>query len=228
MKSNSTASLNYTAAKQQHKWCSFHRVKTHDTSECRINKPSTGNSKSNFSNIDSHSRINQFQQNKSHHQPFSSPNSKDNSFSNSFGQRKNWFKRKHQLNEKHQNIVEIDNQQQSCVNNNQIQQTLTETNKPTDFNRIMNEIFNEFKDFEEHYFDDSTVHTNDLDQHIDHLEAIFTKLRQVNLKLNFDKCLFVQKEIKLFGHLIGNNCIKMDHKKVELIKNWPVPTNTSE
>ncbi len=34
------------------------------------------------------------------------------------------------MNEKHQNIVEIDNQQQSCVNNNQIQQNLTETNKP--------------------------------------------------------------------------------------------------
>jgi hypothetical protein len=130
MKSNSNASLNYTATKQHHKWCSFHRVKTHDTSECRRNKPSSGNSKSNFSNIDSHSRINQFQQIKSHNQPFSSPNSNDNSFSNSFGQRKNWFKRKHQLNEKHQNIVEIDNQQQSCVNYNQIQQILTETNKP--------------------------------------------------------------------------------------------------
>ena len=76
------------------------------------------------------------------------------------------------------------------------------SNAPADFNRILNEIFNEFKDFKEHYFDDSTVHTNDLDQHIDHLEAIFTKLRQVNLKLNFDKCLSVQKEIKLFGHLI--------------------------
>ncbi len=130
MTSNSTASLNYTATKQHHKWCSFHRVKTHDTSECRRNKPSSGNSKSNFSKLDSHSRINQFHKNKSHNQPFSSPNSKDNSFSNSFGQRKNWFKRKHQLNEKHQNIVEIDNQQQSCVNYNQIQQILTETNKP--------------------------------------------------------------------------------------------------
>jgi hypothetical protein len=75
---HSTASLNYTATKQHHKWCSFHRVKTHDTSECRRNKLSSGNSKSNFSNIDSHSRINQFQQNKSHNEPFSSSNSKDN------------------------------------------------------------------------------------------------------------------------------------------------------
>jgi hypothetical protein len=82
MTSNSTASLNYTAAKQHHKWCSFHRVKTHDTSECRRNKPSSGNSKSNFSNIDSHSRINQFQQNYSQNQPFTSPNSKDHSFRN--------------------------------------------------------------------------------------------------------------------------------------------------
>jgi hypothetical protein len=45
MTSNSTASLNYTATKQHHQWCSFHRVKTHDTSECRRNKPSSGNSK---------------------------------------------------------------------------------------------------------------------------------------------------------------------------------------
>ena len=102
------------------------------------------------------------------------------------------------------------------------------SNAPADFNRIMNEIFNEFKEFEEHYFDDSTVHSLDIDQHINHLELIFKKLRQVNLKLNFDKCLFLQKEIKLFGHIIGNNCIKMDQKKIELIKNWPVPTNTSE
>jgi len=31
------------------------------------------------------------------------------------------------------------------------------SNAPADFNRILNEIFNEFKDFKEHYFDDSTV-----------------------------------------------------------------------
>ena len=68
------------------------------------------------------------------------------------------------------------------------------SNAPADFNRIMNEIFNEFKEFEEHYFDDSTVHSLDIDQHINHLELIFKKLRQVNL--NFDKCLFLQKEIK--------------------------------
>jgi hypothetical protein len=46
----------------------------------------------------------------------------------------------------------------------------------------MNEIFHEFKAFEEHYFDDSTVHSINIDQHLIHLEAIFKKLRQVNLK----------------------------------------------
>ena len=102
------------------------------------------------------------------------------------------------------------------------------TNAPADFNRIMNEIFHEFKAFEEHYFDDSTVHSINIDQHLIHLEAIFKKLRQVNLKLNFDKCLFIQTEIKLFGHIISENLIKMDQKKIDLIKDWPIPTNTSE
>ena len=102
------------------------------------------------------------------------------------------------------------------------------SNAPADFNRIMNEIFHEFKAFEEHYFDDSTVHSINIDQHLIHLEAIFKKLRQVNLKLNFDKCLFIQTEIKLFGHIISDNLIKMDQKKIDLIKDWPIPTNTSE
>ena len=102
------------------------------------------------------------------------------------------------------------------------------SNAPADFNRIMNEIFNEFKVFEEHYFDDSTVHSTDTDLHLSHLESIFIKLRKVNLKLNINKCLFAQKEIKLFGHIIGQSIIKMDQTKIELIKNWPIPTNTSE
>jgi hypothetical protein len=42
---------------------------------------------------------------------------------------KNWFEQKHHLNEKHQNIVEIDNEQQSCVQTNQILQTMIETNR---------------------------------------------------------------------------------------------------
>ncbi len=54
---------------------------SHETSECRKNKHSSDNSKSNYSNFDSHSRIHQFQLNKSHNQPFTSPKSKNNNSS---------------------------------------------------------------------------------------------------------------------------------------------------
>ncbi len=54
------------------------------------------------------------------------------------------------------------------------------------------------------------------------------KLRQENLKLNFDKCLFFQTEINLFGHIISDNLIKMNQKNINLKKVLPIPKNTSE
>ena len=102
------------------------------------------------------------------------------------------------------------------------------SNAPADFNRIMNEIFPEFRAFEEHYFDDSTVHSSTIEQHFKHLESIFIRLQEVNLKLNFEKCSFIQQEIKLFGHIVSKQFLKMDQAKIELIKNWPIPKNTSE
>ena len=102
------------------------------------------------------------------------------------------------------------------------------SNAPSDFNRIMEEVFREFHDIEENYFDDSTVHSPDNEQHLLDLERIFKRLREINLKLNFYKCLFFQTEIKLFGHIVGNSKLKMDENKIKLIKNWPIPTNTTE
>jgi hypothetical protein len=51
-------------------------------------------------------------------------------------------------------------------------------------------------------------------------------MRQHNLKLQPDKCKFLRKELSLLGHSITSNRVKPDERKVETVKNFPVPTTT--
>lgn len=45
------------------------------------------------------------------------------------------------------------------------------------------------------YLDDILVFSETFDDHLTHLEQIFSRLRQVNLKLKPSKCDFAAKEI---------------------------------
>ena len=102
------------------------------------------------------------------------------------------------------------------------------SNAPKDFNRLMEQVFHEFKLFVEHFFDDATAHSMTIDEHLSHIKAVLQRLRQVNLKLNYNKCKFFETEIVLFGHIITQVIIKMYPLKLQTIKNWPYPKNTKE
>ena len=48
------------------------------------------------------------------------------------------------------------------------------------------------------------------------------------MKINPDKCHFGAQEIQFLGHVIGIDGIKPDPAKVEKVKNFPQPENTTE
>ena len=48
------------------------------------------------------------------------------------------------------------------------------------------------------------------------------------MKINPDKCHFGAQEIQFLGHVIGIDGIKPDPTKVEKVKNFPQPENTTE
>ena len=102
------------------------------------------------------------------------------------------------------------------------------TNAPKDFNRLMEEVFHESKNFVEHFFDDATSHSMSLDTSLSQIKNILQKLRKVNLKLNYSKCKFFETEISLFGHTITQAIIKMYSDKLQTIKTWPYPKNSKE
>lgn len=78
------------------------------------------------------------------------------------------------------------------------------------------------------YFDNVIVFAKDTEQHLERLEEVFGKLDKAGLKLSPSKCRFFQTSVTTLGHVISNEGIGCDDRKIEAVKNWPIPKNQKE
>jgi hypothetical protein len=68
-------------------------------------------------------------------------------------------------------------------------------NATNTFTKIMSEIFKEFGGkFLKVFVDDFNVHNESWEKHLQHMDVVFLKLREMNLKLNPSKCCFAVKK----------------------------------
>ena len=51
------------------------------------------------------------------------------------------------------------------------------------------------------------------------------RLDDANLTIEPSKCQFLQREASFLGHITGNGKIRPDPKKIEAVRNFPVPTS---
>ena len=79
------------------------------------------------------------------------------------------------------------------------------------------------------YMDDIFVYSKTFEDHLGHLDALFARLRDANLKLRAAKCNVCQDETPYLGHIItADGCIKMDPKKVESMRQFELPKTLKE
>jgi hypothetical protein len=103
------------------------------------------------------------------------------------------------------------------------------TNAPATFQACMNKLFAPYLGkFVLLYIDDIVVYSNTLSEHVQHLRAVLTVLRQNKLYAKMSKCTFAQSEIEYLGHIIGNGCLRVDPRKVKVVLDWLQPKDVSE
>jgi hypothetical protein len=93
----------------------------------------------------------------------------------------------------------------------------------------MSLVFKELGDkFLKVFVDDLNVHSENWEDHLRHLEAVLSKLREVNLKLNLGKCCFVVKSITFLGHVVSEKGVKPDPGKIDAVVRFPEPRTVTE
>ena len=78
------------------------------------------------------------------------------------------------------------------------------------------------------YLDDIVIFSSTFQEHLEHLEAVFSRLAEHNLKLKASKCEFLKSEVTYLGHVVSEEGIQTDPEKLEAIRTWPVPQNVKE
>ncbi len=102
------------------------------------------------------------------------------------------------------------------------------TNAPGTYQNIMNDVLKDvIGKFVLVYLDDIVIYNKDKEEHHRHLQLanLLQLLRQHRLYANLSKCNFVQPELQFLGHIVGALRLRVDARKVCVVKDWPVPTD---
>ncbi|GBG63035.1 hypothetical protein CBR_g34734 [Chara braunii] len=102
------------------------------------------------------------------------------------------------------------------------------TNAPATFQAAMTTEFRHMLDRSVLiYLDDILVYSRSL-EHVEHLRTVLERLRQAKYKANRDKCEFARQELEYLGHYVTPKGIRPLADKIEALRVWPEPTNTTD
>ena len=98
---------------------------------------------------------------------------------------------------------------------------------PAYFQLLMNKVLKGLK-FAMTYLDNIIIFSQDELQHLEHIEIVFSCLREAGLKMKRSKCDFFKSEIHYLGHLISPEGISPLPNKLDSIRHMPVPNSAKE
>ncbi|XP_053691678.1 uncharacterized protein K02A2.6-like [Sabethes cyaneus] len=101
-------------------------------------------------------------------------------------------------------------------------------NAPDIFQEIMQTVILDDCDGTLNYMDDILVFGKSKEEHDTNLTKVLKCLRNHNVKINEDKCVFGVQMLTLLGFNVSSNGWKIDEQKIKAIKNFRVPESIAE
>jgi hypothetical protein len=103
------------------------------------------------------------------------------------------------------------------------------TNAPATFQAVVDHAIRPFLDrFAVCYLDDILIFSKTLEEHKKHVRQVLDALHAQKLSVNKDKSEFHVTKTVFLGYEITPGQIRMEPTKVEAIRHWPTPANTTE
>jgi len=97
------------------------------------------------------------------------------------------------------------------------------------YQRLMDKVFSHsMGKYVEVYVDDMVVKSPSHHQHAQDLSAVFSALRQYNLRLNLDKCIFSVDHGKFLGFMLTQHGIEANSEKCNAIIEMRIPTSVKK
>ena len=75
-------------------------------------------------------------------------------------------------------------------------------------------------------FHDMIARSQTEEEHLDHLQKLFDRLKLYKLRLNPNKCTFGVRSGKLLGFVVSDKGIQVDPTKVKAIQEMPAPCSS--
>nr|XP_034195201.1 uncharacterized protein LOC117611376 [Osmia lignaria] len=92
------------------------------------------------------------------------------------------------------------------------------------FQRLMNNVLDGLQGVEAFvYIDDIVIYASSIEEHETKFNRLMARLREANLYLQPEKYELLRKEVAYLGHIITEDGVKPDPKKIEAVKEFPVP-----
>lgn len=102
-------------------------------------------------------------------------------------------------------------------------------NAPSIFQRALDDILREHIGKRCYvYIDDIIIFSKTEEEHFTDMETVFKTLEEANMKIQLDKSEFLKKEVEFLGFIVSQNGIKTNQKKVQAVKDFPIPKNLKE
>jgi Reverse transcriptase (RNA-dependent DNA polymerase) len=103
------------------------------------------------------------------------------------------------------------------------------TNISISFQALINDIFREYLDiFVVAYLDDILIYLTNEKDYIKQVNLVLKTLEKAGMKINEPKCTFYTRKIEFLDYIVGSDGIKIDPKKVQAVKDWPILRNMTE